>query len=167
MLGRPLSHRLALRLALGALALALLGYGLLKHSGGLRAAPALPAHVAAGAPVTLAKLRGHAAAVVFFASWCDGCHKEGAAVARFAASPAGRGRVIAIDTSDGGNWRGFVREYGWRFPVFRDSDGLLSDGYEVHALPTTVIIDRQGRIASSSAGAQSVAGLTRELAAAT
>jgi peroxiredoxin len=166
MLTRVLSHRLALRMALGALALALLAYGLLKHSPARPDAPALPAHVAAGAPVTLAKLRGHAAAVVFFASWCDGCHKEGAAVARFAASSAGRGRVIAVDTSDGGNWRGFLREYGWRFPVFRDANGLLGDGYEVHGLPTTVIIDPKGRIASSSAGAQTVAGLTSELAAA-
>jgi thiol-disulfide isomerase/thioredoxin len=166
MLQRVLGNRLALRGALAALALALLAYGLLRHSPARRVAPALPAHVVAGAPVTLSELRGHAAAVVFFASWCDGCRKEGPAVARFAASAAGRGRVIAVDTSDGGNWRGFLREYAWRFPVFRDGNGLLSDGYEVHALPTTVIIDPKGRIASLSAGAQTVAGLSRELAAA-
>ena len=167
MLRSALSHRHALRAALGALAIALLAYGLFKPAAaGRRTAPALPAHVAAGAPVTLAKLRGHATAVVFFASWCDGCHREGAAVARFANSVAGRGRVIAIDTSDGGDWRGFLSRYGWRFPVFRDANGLLSDSYDVHGLPTTVIIDPRGRIASSSAGAQTVAGLTSELAAA-
>lgn len=163
MIARVLSHRLALRLALAALALALVAYGLLKPAATHRRAPALPAHVASGAPVSLAKLRGHAAAVVFFASWCDGCHAEAHAVARFAASAAGRGRVIAVDTSDGGPWRAFLTHYGWRFPVFRDANGLLGDAYGVRDLPTTVIIDSRGRIAASSSGVQTVASLRAEL----
>ena len=163
MIARLLSHRLALRLALAALALALVAYGLFKPAASHRKAPALPSQVATGPAVTLADLRGHAAAVVFFASWCDGCHKEAHAVARFAASRLGRGHVIAIDTSDGGPWRGFLQRYGWRFPIFRDRNGLLSDAYGVHALPTTVIVDARGRIAASSSGVQTFAGLTAEI----
>jgi len=157
-----LSHRLALRLALAALALALVAYGLFKPAASHRRAPALPAQVATGPSVSLADLRGHAAAVVFFASWCNPCREEAHAVADFAATKLGRGHVIAVDTTDGGNWRGFIRRYGWRFPVFRDRDGLLGDSYGVHTLPTTVIIDARGRIAASSSGVQTVAGLAAE-----
>jgi peroxiredoxin len=163
---RVLSHRLALRAALGALALALLAYGVLDHaSSSRRAAPALPARAVSGETVTLAHLRGHAAAVVFFATWCGDCHEEAAAVARFARSARGRGRVIAVDYSDGGNWRAFVHSYDWSFHVFSDRDGTLGDAYRVEALPTTVIIDARGRIAQTSARVQTVASLTSELAA--
>jgi len=167
MLQRALSHRLALRAALAALALALLAYGLLKPANtARRKAPALPAHVLAGSPINLAQLHGHAAAVVFFATWCDDCHREAAAVARFARSPAGRGRVIAVDYSDGGNWRSFVHDYDWSFPVFGDRNGTLGAAFRIEALPTTVIIDPKGRIAQISASVQTVASLASELRAA-
>ena len=164
---RLLSHRHALRLALGALALALLAYGVLhKAPSARRKAPALPAHALAGAPVTLAQLRGHATAVVFFATWCDDCHQEAAAVERFARSPAGRGRVIAVDYSDGGPWRSFVHDYHWSFPVFPDPNGTLGAAFGIEALPTTVIIDPRGRIAETTARVQTQASLAGELAAA-
>jgi cytochrome c biogenesis protein CcmG/thiol:disulfide interchange protein DsbE len=167
MLVRVLSHRFALRAALGALALALLAYGVLdRASSSRRTAPALPAHAVSGATVTLAQLRGHAVAVVFFATWCGDCHKEATAVARFARSAVGRGRVIAVDYSDGGDWRAFVHDYDWSFPVFGDRGGTLGDAYRIEALPTTVIIDAKGRIARTSARVQTVASLRSELAAA-
>jgi len=162
-----LSHRLALRAVLGALALALLAYGVLVQApSSRRTAPPLPARSLSGVPVTLARLRGHAAAVVFFATWCGDCHKEAAAVARFARSELGRGRVIAVDYSDGGDWRAFVRDYDWSFPVFGDRNGTLGEAYRIEALPTTVIIDAKGRIVQTSARVQTVASLTSELAAA-
>ncbi len=164
---RVLSHRFALRAALGALALALLAYGVLKQAPSTRVkAPALPAHALAGTSVTLAQLRGHATAVVFFATWCGDCHREAAAVERFARSAAGRGHVIAVDYSDGGSWRSFVRDYRWSFPVFPDPNGTLGAAFGIEALPTTVIIDPRGRIARRSARVQTVSTLRSELAAA-
>jgi len=164
---RALSHRLALRLALAALALALLAYGVLKQApSARRRAPTLPAHSLAGDPVTLAQLRGHATAVVFFATWCPDCHQEATAVERFARTAAGRGHVIAVDYSDGGPWRSFLREYRWSFPVFGDPNGTLGAAFGIEALPTTVIIDPSGRIAQTTARVQTVASLASELAAA-
>jgi thiol-disulfide isomerase/thioredoxin len=168
MLARLAMHRYALRVALAALILALLAYGLLAHASNRRQlAPALPTHTLSGQPTTLSELRGHAAVVVFWASWCPGCKAEASAVERFARSPAGRGRVVAIDYSDGGNgWRGFLRQYAWTFPVLADPDGVTGDAFRIHFLPTTVFLDPEGRIAATAAGAQSVASLTRGLAAA-
>jgi thiol-disulfide isomerase/thioredoxin len=164
---RVLSHRLALRVALGALGLALLAFGVIKPASTTRRkAPALPAHVIAGTPVTLAQLHGHATAVVFFATWCGDCHKEAAAVERFARSAGGRGRVIAVDYSDAGPWRKFLHDYRWSFPVFPDPNGTLGAAFDIRALPTTVIIDPKGRIAQTTARVQTQASLAGELSAA-
>jgi peroxiredoxin len=167
MVRRLLTHRVALRIVVGALVLAGLAVGLFTGAGGARTrAPALPHAVLRGHAVTLAQLRGHPAALVFWASWCDDCHAEAAAVERFARSTAGRGRVIGIDYSDGGNWRAFLRRYGWSFPILADPDGVAGSAFGLHALPATVILDPKGRIASVSNEVQTVAGLRQALAAA-
>jgi len=168
MFARLATHRFALRFALGALAVALLAYGLLANAPkSRRLAPALPTHTLSGTPTTLAELRGHASVVVFFASWCTDCRREAPAVARFARSPAGRGHVVAIDYSDGGDyWRGFVHQYAWTFPVFADPDGVTGDAFGIHFLPTTVFLDPTGRIVSTSSLPQTVGSLSRGLAAA-
>ena len=167
MLARLLNHRQALRIALGTLALALLAAGLLAHaSTARRRAPALPSRTISGPPTTLGELHGRAAAVVFWASWCADCHAEASAVERFARSSAGRGRILTVDYSDGGNWRAFVRRYGWSLPVFADPNGALGDAFEIRSLPTTVFLDPEGRIASISAARQTVSSLARGLSAA-
>ena len=161
-----LSTRRAIRLAVGAVALGLLAYGLLHHAPARSAAPPLPAKRLAGAEVSLSRLRGHAFVVVFWASWCLGCRNEATAVERFARSAAGRGRVVTIDYQDGGDWRAFLSRYHWRLPVFQDLDGFTGDAYGIAALPATVFLDSNGKIVARSSGTQTVATLTRGLAAA-
>jgi peroxiredoxin len=167
-LARLLRHRLALRVALAALAAAVVAAVFLAHAPTtLRDAPPLPSAVRQGRPVTIAQLRGHAAALVFWASWCDDCHAEAAAVERFARSRAGAGHVIGIDYSDGGPWRAFIRGYHWTFPVLNDPDGTTLEAYRATVgVPATVILDPRGRIASIHYGTQTVSSLTAELAAA-
>ncbi len=161
------AHRHALRIALAALAVALLAYGLLAHPATTRrAAPPLPTRTLSGPPTTLAMLRGHAAVVIFWASWCDDCKHEAPAVARFARSAAGRGHIVAIDYADGGDWSAFLRRYGWSFPVLADRSGEVGAAFRIPALPATVFLDPGGRIVSTSDGAQTVRSLTQGLAAA-
>jgi cytochrome c biogenesis protein CcmG/thiol:disulfide interchange protein DsbE len=161
-----LSTRRAIRLSVGVVALALLAYGLLDRAPTRKNAPPLPATQLAGAAVTLHQLRGHPVAVVFWASWCTDCHREAAAVARFASSAAGRGRIVTIDYADGGNWRAFLSRYGWHMPVFQDRDGYTGDAYGIIGLPATVFLDSNGRIVSTSTGTQTVSTLAHSLAAA-
>jgi thiol-disulfide isomerase/thioredoxin len=167
MLVRLATHRFALRLALGALVVAGLAYGVLAHpSTSRRLAPPLPSHALSGKPTTVADLRGHAAVVVFFASWCTDCRREAPAVARFARSSAGRGHVVAVDYDDGADWRAFVRGYDWSFPVLDDSIGETGAAYRIPFLPTVVFLDPRGRIVSTSSVPQTVASLERGLSAA-
>jgi thiol-disulfide isomerase/thioredoxin len=167
MLGRIATHRFALRIAVAALVIAGLAYGVLAHpSSARRLAPPLPSRALSGKATTLAELRGHAAVVVFFASWCTDCKREAPAVARFARSVAGRGRVVAIDYDDGADWRAFVRDFDWSFPVLDDSSGRTGAAFRIPFLPTAVFLDPQGRIVATSSIPQTVASLEHGLSAA-
>lgn len=167
MVGRIATHRYALRVALAALVLAGLAYGVFAHPAkARRVAPALPSRTLSGAPTTLADLRGHPAVILFFASWCDDCKHEAPAVARFARSRTGNGHIVAIDYSDGGNWRAFVHRYRWSFPVLSDASGEVGAAFHIPVLPTAVFLDARGRIASMTSVPQTFATLSRGLAAA-
>ena len=151
-------------------ALAIVG---LEHSNGIkgRRAPALPSEHLAGASVTLASLlagaRGRPTAVVFWASWCGPCEKEAPAVEQFATSAAGRGRIVGVDWSDArGEAEKFIAKYRWTFPVLRDAEGTVGDSYGLTNLPTTIVLNADGRIAEELRGQQDVASLTRALGSA-
>ncbi|HEY3959282.1 MAG TPA: TlpA disulfide reductase family protein [Solirubrobacteraceae bacterium] len=163
------------RLLLGALALAavvaLAVFGLASDRSAAtgRPAPALPRESLVGRPFTLAGLLKSAgskgALVVFWASWCGPCAREAPAVERFSRSPAGRGRIVGVDWSDGrSDARAFVKRYGWTFPNLRDGEGLVGNDYRLTVLPSTFVIDASGRIRTVLRGPQSEASLTRALA---
>ncbi len=164
MLARLLSHRIALRIAVAALALAALAAGLFAHHAVTRRiAPALPARALSGRPVTIADLHGHPAALVFWASWCVDCRVEANAVARVASSADGRGRIVGVDYDDGGGWRGFLRAHHWSFPILDDSSGSVGAAYGINNIPATIILDSSGRITAVKYGPQTVRTLDTAL----
>jgi peroxiredoxin len=64
-------------------------------------------------------------------------------------------RLVGVDFQDAkDDALAFVREFGWRFPNVRDPQGKLASRYRLVGLPTTYVLDRQGRIARSMTGAQ-------------
>jgi cytochrome c biogenesis protein CcmG, thiol:disulfide interchange protein DsbE len=133
-----------------------------------RPAPPLPRQAIAGPEVGLAALRGRPVLINFFASWCVPCQQEAAAIASFAASPAGRGHLIGVDTGDTSikDGREFVARYGWRFSVLNDSNSTTANDYEIAGLPTTYVVDASGRIVNRLLGPQTQASLTAALKAA-
>jgi thiol-disulfide isomerase/thioredoxin len=159
--------RWAAIVALAAAAAAALAIGLHDRTTPPRPAPPLPRQSLRGPAVTLAGLRGRAVLVSFWASWCSPCTQEAPALAAFARSSAGRGRLVAVDTGDdAGAARRFIRRFGWAFPVLRDVASQAAVDYGLPGLPTTVALDARGRIVAEHFGAQTVAGLRRALAAA-
>jgi cytochrome c biogenesis protein CcmG, thiol:disulfide interchange protein DsbE len=132
-----------------------------------RAAPALPRSTLVPPTVDLAELRGHPTAVNFWASWCEPCRKEAAGLARLSRSLPAGARLVGVDWSDGlDGARGFIRQYGWRFPILRDATGRAGDAYGIVGLPTTFILDSRGRIVTVLRGPQDPGTVRRALATA-
>ncbi|MCW2969168.1 MAG: alkyl hydroperoxide reductase/Thiol specific antioxidant/Mal allergen [Solirubrobacterales bacterium] len=151
-------------------ALAIFGLSSDNSANAGRPAPALPRERLAGPPATLSGLLagagGRAALIVFWASWCGPCTREAPDIERFAVSPAGRGRVVGVDWSDGlAGAQSFVRRYSWTFPNMRDAEGTVGNAYRLTGLPSTFVLDGRGRIAALLRGPQTEASLARALAA--
>jgi cytochrome c biogenesis protein CcmG/thiol:disulfide interchange protein DsbE len=135
-----------------------------------RPAPPLPTERLAGPPVTVASLHasagGRPAAIVFWASWCEPCQVEAAAIERFSHAPQGAGRVVGVDWNDAlSGARAFIAHNHWTFPNVRDAEGTIGSEYRITGLPTTFVLDGRGRIRKTLRGPQDGASLARALAA--
>ncbi len=130
-----------------------------------RPAPPLPQQALRPPGTDLAQLRGKPALVDFFASWCVPCHEEAPTLQELSRSLGAKATVVAVDWDDAdGPARAFVRKYGWKFPVLTDTDGSVGESYGVDiGLPTSFVLDPQGRIVAKFEGPQSVARLRRAL----
>ncbi|HEY8303046.1 MAG TPA: TlpA disulfide reductase family protein [Solirubrobacteraceae bacterium] len=131
-----------------------------------RAAPALPREHLAGADVTAASLRGHPVLVTFWASWCEPCAQEAPALERFSQVPRGRGMLVGVNWSDTSPSaaRAFIKRYAWSFPNLRDPEEASGHEFGVTGLPTTFLIDSEGRLRATLRGPQNERSLQRALA---
>jgi cytochrome c biogenesis protein CcmG/thiol:disulfide interchange protein DsbE len=167
---RPLALVIAFALAAGAAAAGLLlaspeaelGENELRPAAKRRAAPELEGEWLVPPPVRLADLRGKPVLINFWASWCIPCRKEAPELARFDRGMRARARLIGVDFQDAkADALAFVRKYGWRFPNVRDPQGELASRYRLVGLPTTYLLDGQGRIVRAMTGEQTYAKLRR------
>jgi cytochrome c biogenesis protein CcmG, thiol:disulfide interchange protein DsbE len=129
-----------------------------------RQAPQLPTRVLVPPQVTLASLRGKPAAINFWASWCAPCKKEAPDLERVAGLLRGRARLVGVNWEDGTSAaRSYVDQYHLTFPNLIDPDGVAGGAYGLRGLPTTFILDSQGRITDVLQGPQSAESLMRAL----
>jgi thiol-disulfide isomerase/thioredoxin len=153
-------------LAVALTALLVVGLAGKGSDGRGRIAPALPRQALVGSPgrVALGGPTGRPTIVTFWASWCGPCSHEAPALESFATSLTGRGHLVAVDWSDGASGaRSFVRRYHWSFPVLRDANGGVGAGYGLTTLPTSFVIDREGRIVETLHGPQTTQSLNLAL----
>ncbi len=121
---------------------------------GQRGAPRdFSATTLAGAPFSLASTRGHVTVVNVWASWCPPCRAEApglqAVWQQFASSGV---RFVGIDTRDQvPQAKAYQAHFKLTFPSVSDNDGsvLLAfrDTLPPVAIPSTLILDRSGRVA--------------------
>ena len=109
-----------------------------------------------GKPLKLSDMRGQVVLLNFWATWCVPCRSEIPSLNEMERDLAPRGfKVLGVSTSDSAD---LVREYQkdvrQDYTVAIGDDGVASR-YAVGVLPTTFVIDREGRIRHKVIGEKS------------
>jgi thiol-disulfide isomerase/thioredoxin len=121
-------------------------------------APPLAGKLLGGGAGSLAALRGKVVVLNSWASWCEPCRQELPALARFARSSDARTvEVLGIDVRDApGAAAAMARTYKLGYPSLVDPTGslLASLGSFVPPadVPSTIVVDRSGRVAAMIIG---------------
>jgi cytochrome c biogenesis protein CcmG, thiol:disulfide interchange protein DsbE len=99
---------------------------------------------------SLARYRGKALVINFFASWCLPCKDEAPILQETWERHRGDGLVVlGIDAQDfRGDGRRFVERYGLTYPVVFDGKGSTLGRYGLTGFPETYFVGRDGRIAA-------------------
>jgi thiol-disulfide isomerase/thioredoxin len=123
-------------------------------------APALAGTTLEGAPLDLASLRGKVVVVNLWASWCAPCRGEAGALQKAYDATHPRG-VDFVGIVSGGkdsldNAQAFSRRFEIAYPSMFDKDNSLVLAFRGQlppsAIPTTLVLDRQGRVAARTLG---------------
>jgi thiol-disulfide isomerase/thioredoxin len=119
-----------------------------------------------GRAFSLAGFAGKPVFVNFWGSWCAPCRREAPELRTFSRSLAGRATFVgvAID-SPHSDAVAFARKAGWRYPIVAKRCCSLSERYGLVGMPTTIVIDRKGRVVDRLLGPQTAARLDAELRA--
>jgi thiol-disulfide isomerase/thioredoxin len=104
---------------------------------------------AAGHPVSLADFTGRVVLVNLWATWCTPCVQEMPSLDRLQASVGGADfQVVALSVDRGGAAvvAPFLERLGLRaLTPYLDTEGMALKALAAPGLPTTILIDRQGR----------------------
>lgn len=118
-----------------------------------RSAPDLAGTALDGKPVRLSDYRGKVVVLNMWASWCGPCRAEAPELSRAQRHLSAKGvQVLGVDTdADRTAGLAFQRDHDLTYPSLHDPAGrrlaLLPRGYRPQALPYTLLIDRDGKIA--------------------
>lgn len=109
-----------------------------------------------GNKTSLSALRGKVVMVDFWATWCPPCRESVPDLKAIYEKYKDRGFVLLGISVDKGNGisaevSSFVKEYSITYPVLID-DGRVNVLYGVASIPTSFIINRDGKIANKHIG---------------
>lgn len=105
-------------------------------------------------PQRLADYRGKAVILNFWATWCPPCREEMPSMQRAHEAVSGDGiALVAINVGeDADTIEQFLTNYPVEFPLPMDLDSRVVQSYPVKGLPTTFVIDPEGRLAYVATG---------------
>ena len=101
-----------------------------------------------GENIRLSEYRGEVVLINFWASWCGPCRQEMPVLSALHDKYRALGfTVLGVNVeSDTRKARKLLQDRPVSFPVVFDSDSVVSKQYDVVAMPSTVLVDRDGNM---------------------
>lgn len=117
-------------------------------SGATESAPDFTLKSTQGDNVRLSEHRGEVLLVNFWASWCGPCRQEMPLLDSLQQRYGKLGfNVVGVNVDkDSALANKLLKDIPVTFPVLLDNTGAVSASYNVSAMPTTVLIDRDGNV---------------------
>jgi len=112
-------------------------------------APGFSLPTLAGGVKALSDFHGRVVLLTFWATWCAPCRHEMPQIEALWDKYRDQGLTVLAVNVDRGNRSGvadFAHSLYLDFPVMLDPDGSMRNSYEIRALPTSYLIDRNGKI---------------------
>ena len=106
-----------------------------------------------GERTSLSSYRGKVVLLNFWATWCPPCRAEMPSMEALYRRFKDQGlEILAVDIGEDSAVQQYIQNNSFTFPVLLDGDGKVSSQYGIRAIPTTFIIDREGKIISMIRG---------------
>ncbi len=111
-----------------------------------------------GKPFSLAALRGKITVLNVWASWCSPCRAEAPVLEKVWQEQQGKDvQFIGLDTRDSDTSAlTFIKKFGITYPNVIDRDGALqlrfSGTLPPQAIPSTLVVDANGKVAARALG---------------
>jgi len=123
-----------------------------------QAAPAISGETLDGTTASLAAHKGKVVVLNFWASWCGPCRAEAPVLKEIAAKTKGGVEFLGVDFKDRkADAQAFERTEQTGYPSIFDQPGKVALAFQgtvpPAAIPSTLIIDAQGKIAARALGA--------------
>ena len=129
--------------------------GDLKSQGQRKPAPNFSLKDADGNAVNLADYRGKVVLVNFWATWCGPCEAEIPWFIEFEKKYKDQGFAVLGVSMDDDGWksvRPYIASHKINYRVMLGSEVVSAQFGEIESLPTSFVLDREGRIASNHIG---------------
>ena len=113
-----------------------------------------PATGKMGDALSLGDLKGKVVFLNFWATWCGPCRTEMPSMEALYNRYKERGlEILAVNCrEEQGQVLAFMKDNGFSFPAPLDIDGRVSTAYGIQAIPTSFLIDREGKIIARIVG---------------
>ena len=117
------------------------------------AAPPFVLSTADGRTISLEQLRGRIVYLDFWASWCGPCRRSFPWMNEIGKRYVDGVTIVAVNVdAKREDADRFLRQYPAGFTVVYDASGATPRAYDVKAMPSSYLIDREGRIAGIEQG---------------
>jgi thiol-disulfide isomerase/thioredoxin len=106
-----------------------------------------------GKPITLAALQGKVVLLNFWATWCGPCRAEIPDLVALQERYKGRLQIIGLNVDDEeADIQQYVQETGINYPVAMTSNDVRIQFGGIPALPTSFVLDTEGRVVQKHVG---------------